>query len=177
MEFFRTSCSGLPIGSCSKQLKPRRFPFHLEAVKAVNSEVDTTRTGIFEEKKLPFCKCLNDLNIVHLVKIWLELRMHVCFGLDSDTYEVELDMGFCQAQAASTSNTSPIKDANPIKDTVETQAPPLKSQKCYIWSYRFLPCLKGDFEARCLVMQFILMCYKCLGFENTALVDTAFVDL
>ena len=64
---------------------------------------------------------------------------------------------FCQAQAASTSNTSPIKDASPIKDTVETQAPPLKSQKCYIWSYRFLPCLKGDFEARCLVMQFIYL--------------------
>ena len=55
--------------------------------------------------------------------------MHVCFGLDSDTYEVELDMCFCQAQAASTSNTSPIKDASPIKDTVETQAPLLKSRK------------------------------------------------
>ena len=48
MEFFRTSCSGLPIGS-NQTTKPRRFRFTLK-IKAVNSEVDTTRTGIFEEK-------------------------------------------------------------------------------------------------------------------------------
>ena len=75
---------------------------------------------------------MNDLNMGNLIKIWLQLWMQFFSCLDSDTSEVELDMCFCQAQAASTSNTSPIEDASPekdAKDTVETQAPPLGSQK------------------------------------------------
>ena len=48
-------------------------------IKPVNSEVDTTRTGILMDFEKAASKKLNDLNMGNLIKIWLQLWMQFFF--------------------------------------------------------------------------------------------------